>query len=421
VARKKNADGESSIYQGADGSWHGRVSVGLRDDGTPDRRHVRGQSEAAVRVKVRRLERERDTGTVANAGERWTVGQWLEHWLEYIAEPFVRTNTYVGYRGAVRNHLVPGLGAHKLAKLRPEHVERLYVTMLKRTTRRGTPTKPATVHQVHRTLRAALNEAVKRGHLPRNPVLLARVPSVEPHGVEPFSVAEIQVILVKALEGRNGARWAIALALGLRQGEVLGLKWADVDFETRTLTVRCNRLRPTYAHGCGAKPCGRKHAGYCPARVHTRPDAAETKSQAGKRAVGLPDALFSLLLSHRSAQDIERQHAAQLWREGGWLFANELGQPLNPRTDWTRWKALLVAAGVRDARLHDARHTAATVLLLLGVPERATMGVMGWSNPAMLARYAHMVAPIRRDIADRVGGLIWTETQAGTDEGKGLR
>jgi integrase len=92
---------------------------------------------------------------------------------------------------------------------------------------------------------------------------------------------------------------------------------------------------------------------------------------------------------------------------GGWLFATPAGGPLNPRTDWTEGKRLLNRAGVRDVRLHDARHTAATVLLLLGVPERAVMGVMGWSNTAMAARYQHLTSAVQRDIANRVGGLIW--------------
>jgi DNA invertase Pin-like site-specific DNA recombinase len=93
---------------------------------------------------------------------------------------------------------------------------------------------------------------------------------------------------------------------------------------------------------------------------------------------------------------------------GDWLFATETGASINPRTDWSHWKQLLEDAGVRDGRLHDARHTAATVLLLLGVNERTMMGVMGWSDPATAQRYAHMVEAIRKDVAERVGGLLWT-------------
>ena len=97
---------------------------------------------------------------------------------------------------------------------------------------------------------------------------------------------------------------------------------------------------------------------------------------------------------------------ASCGKTAGWLFATEVGAPINPRTDWAEWKRLLKRAGMRDGRLHDARHTAATVLLLLGVSERTIMGVMGWSNTAMAHRYAHVVDPIRNDVAQRVDGLL---------------
>ena len=91
------------------------------------------------------------------------------------------------------------------------------------------------------------------------------------------------------------------------------------------------------------------------------------------------------------------------------------GQPLNPNSDYHRWKALLKSAGVRDARLHDARHTAATVLLVLGVPERTVMGIMGWSSTSMAARYQHVTDPVRHAVAAQVGGLLWAHPEAGRD------
>ena len=116
---------------------------------------------------------------------------------------------------------------------------------------------------------------------------------------------------------------------------------------------------------------------------------------------------MELLRVHHQQQDAERSAAGDLWCEGGWVFASETGKVLNPRTDYTRWKDLLRDAGIRDARLHDARHTAATVLLLLGVPDRAVMDLMGWSTSNMAARYQHLTAPIRRDVASRLGALLW--------------
>jgi integrase len=239
--------------------------------------------------------------------------------------------------------------------------------------------KPGTAHQVHRTFRTALNEAVRRGHLGQNPVQWAKAPRVREEEVEPYNVDEVQRLLKAASERRNSARWAVALALGLRQGEVLGLKWDDLDLDGGFLVVRRSRHRPQYAHGC-AEPCGRK-AGYCPERRRTNPETADTKSRAGRRAVGLPEQLVDLLRAHREVQELERAAAGKDWAEGGWVFPNESGHIPSHRTDWADWKELLADAKVRDGRLHDARHTAATVLLILGVSERAVMGLMGGRPP----------------------------------------
>ena len=150
-----------------------------------------------------------------------------------------------------------------------------------------------------------------------------------------------------------------------------------------------------------------ERAGQCPARRNERTITSDTKSRAGRRVIGLPPPLVELLRQHQAEQNAERFAAAQLWQEDGWIFASPTGQPINLRTDNKHWKNLLTEAGVRDVRLHDARHTAATVLLLLGVPERAVMGIMGWSNSSMAARYQHLTAVIQDDIAARVGGLLW--------------
>ncbi|WP_249999989.1 site-specific integrase [Actinoplanes sp. M2I2] len=407
---KRRGNGESSIYEGADGRWHGRVTVGTRDDGKPDRRHVTGKSEKIVKAKVRAIERERDGGTLRKAGETWTVATWLTHWLENIATPNVRENTASGYRVAVTVHLIPGLGAHRLEKLTPEHVEKLTRKM------QESGSKPATAHQTLRTLRTALNEAMRRGHLSRNPARLAKAPRLDDTEVEPYSVEEVQRLLLAAAElERNGARWAIALALGLRQGEALGLQWEDVDLAVGTLFVRRSRLRPRWEHGC-TKPCGRKYGGHCPDRKPIRAATADTKSRAGRRRIGLPDQLVSLLRQHQIAQQVDRRRAAQLWSDGGWVFAGPTGNPLNPRTDYDEWKRLLATAGLRDARLHDARHTAATVLLILEIAERAVMGIMGWSNSAMAKRYQHITEQVRRDVAEKVGGLLWQPSARDVDD-----
>ncbi|MGW8765562.1 tyrosine-type recombinase/integrase [Streptomyces sp. NPDC055815] len=411
--RTRQPNGRSSIYLGKDGKWHGRVTVGIRDNGEPDRRHVERKTRTEVAEAVRELERQRDAKTVRKPGKPWTVKAWLTHWIENVAPLAVNDNTMVGYGVAVRKHLIPGLGAHRLDRLKPEHIEAFYAKM------QANGSKSATAHQAHRTLRTSLNEAVRRGHLGKNPVQLAKAPKTGEYDVEPYSVQEVQRLLKAAARDRNSARWAVALALGLRQGEVLGLRWEDVDLDGGFLVVRRSRHRPQYAHGC-VEPCGRKAAGYCPQRVRTNPELAPTKSRAGRRAVGLPEQLVDLLKAHLKAQEGEREAAGERWKENGLVFPDEHGRSPSHRRDWAEWKALLVEAKVRDGRLHDARHTAATVLLILGVPERAVMGLMGWSTTAMAARYQHMVDAVRTDIARQVDGLIWqprTDRPGGGDEG----
>jgi integrase len=133
-----------------------------------------------------------------------------------------------------------------------------------------------------------------------------------------------------------------------------------------------------------------------------------------KRTIGLPDPLISLFKVHQRKQDAERQAACQLWQDKGYVFTKPDGNPLNPNTDYHEWKDLLREAGVRDARLHDARHTAATVLLILGVPTPTVMAIMGWSSASMAARYQHQIDSIRRDVADQVAGLLWDSSDEPT-------
>jgi integrase len=400
------------VYLGADGAWHGRVTIGACDDGRPDRRHVRGRTEAEVVRKVRKLERDRDGGKVRRAGRTETLGHWLAHWVENVAARTVRPKTLAGYRTAVNFHLIPGLGAHRLDKLLPDHIESFYTRLL------ATGRAPATVHQVHRTLRTALNEAVRRSRITSNPAQIAKSPRLIEVEIEPFSMDEARQLLDAAVNRRNGARWAFALSLGLRQGEALGLRWTDVDLNTGSLIVRRALQRHTWQHGCGGS-CGRKRGADCPDRRGGGLLVVETKSRSGRRAIGLPPPLVELLREHRTAQDAERDLAGSLWQDGGWLFAQPNGKPTDPRADHREWKEFVRDAGVREARLHDARHTAATMLLVLGVPQRVVMDLMGWSHTAMTLRYQHVSGQVRHDIAAQVGGLLWARNETGTETTKG--
>lgn len=427
-------NGASSIYLGKDGKWHGRVTVGVKDDGKPDRRHIERKTENEVIKAVRKLERDRDTGMIQPTGKDWTVERWLIHWFETIASPNIRYKTRAYYSTGIHKYAIPGLGAHKLTRLEPEHIEKLYARLRKQ------GASAATLQQVHIPLRAALNEAERRGRIQRNPIRSVRAPRIDESEIEPLSVDDAKAILALARERRNGVRWAIALALGLRQGEALGLKWSDIAIEwhhgcpdvepcdearsdecpkrhcTGLLTIRRALQRQTWQHGCDPeRRCGRKRGTDCPDRHSGGLVITQPKSRAGRRVVSIPPPLVLALLDHREAQEMERQKAGDVWHDGGWVFAQPTGKPIDPRRDYGEWKEVLKAAGVREARLHDARHTAATMLLVLQTPTRAVMDVMGWSQVSMTKRYQHVPDAVRRNIASQLGGLLWQPPEDGDD------
>ncbi len=232
MSRSRNASGESTIYQDDAGRWHGFVSMGLTDNGRRDRRHVSGRRRAEVVTKVRALERKRGERSGGEAGRSATVGARLEHWLDTIAAPKVRPSTLTRYRQLVAHQLAPKVGHHRLDRLQPEHIERMYVDLL------AAGLSPATVLQAHRVLSRSLKVATQRGRVARNVCTLVDAPSVVRAEVAPLTSEEARCVLRAAEQRRNGARWSVALALGLRQGEALGLPWDAVDLDAGTLRVR---------------------------------------------------------------------------------------------------------------------------------------------------------------------------------------
>jgi integrase len=403
MATSGSANGRSSIYQSpTDGRWHGYVSMGADSTGKPDRRHVRGKTQADVTRKVRELEKLRDRGTPGAPGRMPTVKAYLEQWLT-SCERTRRPSTVRGYSTYVKEYAIPRLGGHRLDRLRPEHIEMLYRWMAER------GLSPATVASMHRTFRSALNRAVKRHLIVVNPMSGLDAPTAEVSEVEPLTAEDARKVLNAATSdgARNGARWIVALSLGLRQGEALGLQWQDVDLNAGTLTVRRALSRGTWKHGCRDPEDCTGSARTCPRRFGGGLVTGEPKSRAGRRTVVLPPTLLEALKTHKKAQAAERLKAGEMWRDEGWLFATEVGGPMDPRVDRGAWKALLTRAGVRDARLHDARHTAATLLLVQGIDTRTVMTLMGWSQISMTTRYQHVVPELKRAAADQMESALW--------------
>jgi integrase len=383
--------------------------MGVTSSGQVDRRHVRGKTRGDVTRKVRQLEEHRERGRLGEPGRPPPVATWLEQWLVRIGRT-VKPKTLAGYTTYTRQYAIPQLGRHRLDRLRPEDVEDLYSWMSDR------GLSPSTVASMHRILRSALNDAVARGHLTSNPVTKIKSPREPVVEIEPLTIDDTRRILAAAEGRRNSARWAVALSLGLRQGEALALKWGDVNLDTGLLLVRRALYRQTWRHGCEDPQHCAKNARSCPRRAGGGLVTDTPKSNASRRALTLPPPLRQLLRTHRIVQDAERLAAGDMWRDEGWIFATETGAPIDPRRDWGAWKDLLRDAGVRDARLHDARHTAATLLLVQGVDARTVMDLMGWSQTSMTRRYQHVVPELKETAAERIGEALWGSSPRSTTE-----
>jgi integrase len=364
MARKREQgtrapNGASSIYwSGYDSCWVGRVTMGVRDDGRPDRRTIKRKKETDAIRAVCDLEKQRDSGRVTKSGRAWTVEKWSTHWVENIAAPVVRRTTMVGYRSSVYNHLVPGVGAHRLDKLQPEHLETLYAALQKPKEQKGKGLSAGTVHLAHRTIRVALNEAVRRRHITENPAKVAKPPRIDEEEIVPFTVEESRRILDASQHVRNGARFVVALTLGLRRGEALGLKWPDIDIQWRhgcaresecrmsparvcplrrvksaTMTIRRAVQQFVWQHGCrDDTPCGHKYGAHCPERRNGGVVTTDVKSRAGRRTVGIPHPLL-LATAHRR-DDAARIEGAPARRHGNHGLVGRVGsQALHARAE----------------------------------------------------------------------------------------
>lgn len=215
--------------------------------------------------------------------------------------------------------------------------------------------------------------------------------------------------LPAAAKDPHPARWTLALAFGLRQGEVLGLQWRDVDLDAGTLAVRRSLAVRIWQHGCDGT-CGRKRGAECPSRHSGGLVAAEPKTPSALRTLTLPLPLVDQLRAEHERQSAQRLALGDLWEPGpgdGWVFPAPTGGPIHPARDWRSWKELLTAAGVRDARLHDARHTSATTMLVLGLDARTVMGLLGWSQVSLTTRYQHVVPELRAEASRRIGDHLW--------------
>lgn len=433
----RRANGAGSIYYSeADGKWHGWVTVGTKPNGRPDRRHRVAATEREVKEKVKALEKQRASGKVAKPGRPPTVEQWLGVWLDAVCARKVEDGsmaprTLDDYRSKVGLYIVPGVGQHRIDRLTPDHLDRLYLDLLRR------PLASSTVLKVHRIIARALKVAMQREIISRNVATLLDAPSAEEIEIEPLTRDEARAVLAEADQRRNGARWSVALAMGLRQGEALGLRWEYLDLDEGVMKIWWQLQRLKWRHGCeDPHACGKKHhrkacrkgctahKDYkrgcpkpCPKGCTGHEKACPKRKDGGlvfrvpksrnKRMAPIPPPLIPLLKAQRAAQKRERLAAANVWEDHDLVFAQPNGRPIDPRRDWEEWQDILKAAGLEPKRVHDGRHTAGTLLTENGVGLRVVMELLGHSQLRMAQRYTHVGSPLAEDAAARMGAALW--------------
>jgi integrase len=388
---------QGAVYQRAsDGLWIGAVELPA-PDGKRRRKVVTAKSETEAKRKLNKVKDELERhGDLPTAGQ--TLEQWLNVWFASIASKKIRPKTAATYRSLLEHHIIPTIGKVRLDVLTPAHVRRVEAAILER------GLSSTTAAQAHRILAVALKYAEREGRVTRNAATMTDAPRKAVQTLGVLTAADGRKVLQTVAEDRLGSRWAAALLMGGRQGELLGL---ELDRVTDRLDLSWQLQRLSWAHGCKT-PCGAKRGTECPDRTINAPANWEhryltggmwlsrPKSDAGYRIIPLVDPLRSIIQRRVEAAAHEPNPFGLLWtsdpkRIPGTDRTRELdGSPIDPGQDNRAWHDVLARAGVTDVRLHDARHTTASLLLEAGVPEAITMRILGHNSYAVTRGYQNV-------------------------------
>lgn len=348
------------------GRWVGTIDVKV--DGKKRRKYVYGRTQREARVRLAAALREKDQGTLVVAS--MSVEQWLTYWLDNIAVRKIRPQTLRGYRSKVNQYLVPNLGKHRLTALRPEHIREMHDTM------RNAGLAEASVRQAHAILKRALTVAVHEGKLGTNPADRMESPSTQTNKREQLTVAQALRVL-KAAD--DDLRWWLALFYGMRQGEVLGLRWCDVDMDGLVIWIEQTLQTDTDGKLIFGPP----------------------KSASSRRPIPILPWIEVRLKLARHAAGNPSPNSPEL------IFSQAGGKPIQPKADWQAWRELLdratapPLAPIPMIALHAARNTAASVMEAAGIPDRLVAQILGHSTVLMTHGYqAADVARMRQALSD---------------------
>ncbi|MEU2508768.1 site-specific integrase [Streptomyces sp. NPDC007863] len=372
--RKRNPNGAGTITQRKDGRFQAAVYV-LQPDGTRARKFAYGKTWAECDVKRRALLDAVDNGVPVPTRSA-KLSEWLPYWLDNVVKPRRKLSTYDKYEAHVRLYLVPGIGSKRLESLSVADVRRFLVQLEKKTT-------AATAKESHRVLRTALTAACREELISRNVASLVEPPRPKARELSPWSLDETLDFLAASRRDPLYAAFVLAIAMGLRRGELVGLRWADVDLDKRVLYVRqqTQRRRGVLYDD---DPKGRR-----------------------RRTVSLPAMCIAPLRWHRMRQNDQRAKAGEKWEEGGYVFTTASGRPVEPRNVYRSFTRVAASAGLRVIRLHDARHGTATLLTAAGVAPRVVMEILGHSQISItMDVYTHVVQDTQREAISHMDRLL---------------
>jgi integrase len=384
--RSRRRNGEGSVYQRkSDGLWVGATYV-VTTAGVPKRKVVYGESWEEAREKLVQLVARSQQG-IPVPERSWRVRDYLDYWLKvYVAD--LRPKTAEGYESVVRLHLVPGLGTKRLDKLSVQDI-RVFLAACRQkclccanqldrrrkaadqccSAGRCCQRHPSTrqIQFIHAVLRNALGHAVREELIPRNVAMLVRVQAPRYKVGKGLSVDQVKTLL-KAAEGhRLHPLYLVAATMGLRRGELLGLRWVDLDLD-----------RGTWRPDKTAQ------------RVGGKLRLQDTKTEDSDSVLPLPEVTWLTLLDHQERQKAERARVGDRWRDHGLVFPSEVGTPMEPRNLNRHFDGLRRRAGLPDVRLHDLRHTMVTLLLDLGVPPHLVQAIARHADVDITLKiYAH--------------------------------
>lgn len=368
----KRGNNEGSVTRRPDGLWEARITLG---GGKRKSFYAKTRQEAARKLAAALRDQEAGLPVVGSAQ---TVEQYLLSWLAAV-KPTIRDQTWRVYELRVRVHVIPTLGSTRITKLTAQQIQLLYAQKLEE----GLST--TTVHHLHAVLHRAFDAALRLGVIQRSVLDMVEVPRMRHHEMKTLSGAQAQQLLATARGDRLEALYVVALATGMRQGELLALRWHDVDLDGASLQVR--------------------------ASVHYTKDGyvfAEPKTKYSRRRIALSQVAVAALREHQMRQQAERLELGEAWEDHDLVFPNAVGKPLDGTNLLHYWfYPLLKRAGLPRVRFHDLRHTAATLLLEHSINPKVVSEMLGHSHVSVtLGIYSHVMPHMQQQAADAMDAAL---------------